>query len=331
MKFGLMPKQAGAFSDSLDQVHVGEAAGFDSCWVAEHHIQRTEEAQYWPAPLVRLSAIAAQTSTMDLVTGVLVLPLRNAVEVAEKCAVLDHISGGRLTVGVGLGYVPAEFEAYGVSPEDKSGRLVEGMQVLDQLLSSTEPVSFDGTFYSLSEWQPYPEPVQDPRPPLWMGGYGDLALKRSLRLADAWVPGFTAEIDRIADKHAKLRDFAETHAVDWEGREKPITRETVIAETSAEAHRIARDHIHQTFLEKFGGPDASHPFITPDQIADFEKLTAERFLVGSPEEIAEQIDVHRSKLDIDLICCRFHHPRMDPETVTESIQLFGDEVIPQFA
>lgn len=115
MKFGIFPTEGGSFNGLIEEARTAEAVGFDSYWVCEHHV---EGENYWPAPLVRLASIATATDDLELVTAVLLPPLHNAVELAEKCATLDQLSDGRLTIGAGLGYVQAEFEAYGIPMEE---------------------------------------------------------------------------------------------------------------------------------------------------------------------------------------------------------------------
>lgn len=113
MKFGIFPTEGGrVFEDALTKGELAERLGYDSYWINDH--QATEGENYWPAPLLRLGGVAARTESLRLVTAVLILPLYHPLHVAQRTAMLDLMSGGRVTLGVGLGYVEEEFDAFGV-------------------------------------------------------------------------------------------------------------------------------------------------------------------------------------------------------------------------
>lgn len=310
-------------------MELGEEVGFDALWATEHHVS---DDDFWPAGLERLSAAAALTD-LDLVTSLLILPLHNALNVAERAALLDDMSEGRLTIGVGLGYVQEEFEGFGVSMDDRAGRLVEGVQVLDRYLTTDgdEEFSYEGNFYDIQDWRPLTRPHQEPRPPLWMGGWGDQSLKRSVRLGDAWVPGWTADNDQIATRQEKLERFAADAGKRWSDMSKPLMQECVIAESHDEAMRLGRQHQYLAYSKEYGTDEWSHPFITKDEITDYESLAENRFLHGTPDEVIAQIEQTLEKVEADEIACRFHYPGMDHEMVMEQIELFGEEVIPSFS
>lgn len=326
MQFGFFPTEGGSFDGMITEAEVAESVGFDSCWVCEHHVSGEN---YWPAPLVRLASIATATETLDLVTAVVLPPLHNAVELAEKSATLDQLSEGRLIVGAGLGYVPEEFEAYGVPMEDRAGRLVESLQFLDQYLTSHSPITFDGDFWSVEELQPNPVPVQEPRPPIWVGGWGDLALQRATRLADAWLPGGTADLDGLLERQEKLRQLVEKTDQEWAERPHPLMREVIVAETSDRASEFVEKYLSRTYAEEYGSDDWSHPLIADEDAEDVWELADERFLVGTPAEVVEQIEEFQERMSLDHIGCRFHHPGMNHDDVRQQIELFGDEVIPE--
>ncbi|PSP82456.1 LLM class flavin-dependent oxidoreductase [Halobacteriales archaeon QS_1_68_17] len=328
MKFGFFPKEGGPdFDGVLDEVRAGEDVGFDQCWITEHH---ESEENYWAAPFTRLGAMAGVTDEIDFVTAIVVSPLHNAVELAENALVFDQISEGRFIFGTAVGYVAEEFEAYGIDMDERAGRYIEGMKLLDNYLSSDEPIDFDGEFWSLEDWQPIPPSYQDPRPTFWVGGWGDMALKRSVHLGEAWVPGGTADLDGLVERMEKLEDFADEAGQDYADIDQPLMREAIIAEDHDEAMRMGRKYLHRAYTEEYGTEEWSHPFITQEQAADFEKLADERFLVGTPDEIIEQIQQFDDRFPIDHLGCRFHFPGMSHEMVQEQIELFGNEVIPSF-
>src|SRR4030095_8019099 len=143
MKFGLGPLQAGGdFEETIRECERAEAAGFDSVWLGEHH----NSILLYPAPLVGLAAIAARTRRVRLGTGVLLLPLYHPLAVAEEAAMVDVISRGRLILGVGAGYAPEEFAAFGVSIKERGRRMDEAVPLIHQLWSE-ENVTHHGRYY----------------------------------------------------------------------------------------------------------------------------------------------------------------------------------------
>lgn len=137
-------------------------------------------------PLVLLSWIAAQTRMLELVTGVLVLPQRQTALVAKQAAELDHLSGGRLRLGVGVGWNAVEYEALGIPFIDRGQRIEEQIHLLRRLW--TEPqVSFRGRWDRIDQAGLNPGPQQRPIP-IWIGGAADAVVRRAIALGDGWMP-----------------------------------------------------------------------------------------------------------------------------------------------
>ena len=124
------------------------------------------------------AAVAAEADGMTLGTGVILLPLHQPVDLAEQLATLDVITGGRLIVGLGLGYRDVENLAMGHDPSSRVGRLVEGLQALERLWTG-EPASLDGKHFQLRDVRISMPPLQRPRPPIWLAASGDAGVKRA--------------------------------------------------------------------------------------------------------------------------------------------------------
>ena len=194
MHFGLSPIQSGGdFDATIAECERAEAAGFDSVWLGEHH----NSTLLYPAPLVGLAAIAARTRRVRLGTGVLLLPLYHPLAVAEEAAMVDVVSRGRLILGVGAGYAPEEFTAFGVSMKERGSRLDEAVPLIHRLWSE-DAVSHAGRHYRIGSATLRPRPVQRPRPPIWFAGWVEAALRRAGRLGDAWLGGPSAKLDELA-------------------------------------------------------------------------------------------------------------------------------------
>lgn len=150
--------------EQLALMRAAEALGFDSVWPAEHHFS---EYGYCASPALSLAAIARETKTLRLGTGVVVLPLNHPLRVAEDYAMLDLMSDGRVDLGVGRGYQPSEFSRYGVDQTDTRQMFDESIRIIRQAWTQ-EYVNFQGTYYQYRDVPVRPKPLQQPHPPMWM-------------------------------------------------------------------------------------------------------------------------------------------------------------------
>lgn len=170
----------------------------------------------WPAyytqvldPLVSLAFVAAVTTRIRLGVAVLNGPFYSPALLAKMLSSLDVISGGRLEAGIGLGWSRAEYQASGLSYSGRGRRLDELLACLDALLTSDKP-AFAGRFYSLpSGIVMEPKPVQQPRPPILIGGGSEAAFVRAVSLGDGWVSSSTAGLDGVSRGVSRLRALAE--------------------------------------------------------------------------------------------------------------------------
>ena len=327
MKFGIFPVEGGDRWDGVvKHCQVAEDVGFRSCWVNDH--QATEGENYWPSPLTRLTSVATGTEKLEVVTSVLILPLYHPLHIAQRAAMLDNISDGRLTLGVGLGYVEEEFEAFNVSMDERAGRMIEGLKFLDKFLRSDEPITFKCPFFEIEDWQPIPKTAQEPRPNLWVGGWGDRQISRSVKFSDAWVPGVVADITTVEDRKKKQQELIHDSDQDWETLEHPLMRECVIAESEEEVME-RKEYVHTTYKDEYGG-EFSHPLMTADSVENFDELADDRFIYGTPDQVVAQIEAMQDRFPLNHLALRFHHSGMPKNLVEDQIRLFGKEVIPAF-
>ena len=226
MKFGVMFANTGFGSSPAGAVALAQAAeagGFETLWTVEHVVVPSGyESPYpydpsgkmaggaevfdLPDPLIWLTWAAAHTERIRLATGVLVLPQRNPVVTAKELATLDHLSGGRLTLGVGAGWLAEEFAALGVPFIERGARLDEYIDVLRELWSPAndeEKSSVDGRFVSFERCIMRPRPANGTIP-IIVGGHTPVAARRAGRRGDGFFPG--ERLDRGA--HRAVRDRA---------------------------------------------------------------------------------------------------------------------------
>lgn len=211
---------------------LADRAGFESVWMPEHLVFPTRiESQYPytsdgtppinPAtplldPLILLSHIAAVTERVRLGTNIYLLPLRHPLESARMAMTLDLLSGGRLTFGIGAGWLKEEFDATGIAFDSRAARLRECVRALRVLWTESEP-EFHGRFYDFGPVKFEPKPTQKPHPPLIFGGETDAALRRAAQLGDGWY-GVRHDPRSAATRVGQLRSLR----ADSERRDLPF-------------------------------------------------------------------------------------------------------------
>ena len=181
-----------------------EDLDFDSVWVSDHIVLPRQVASIYPyspdgvpafnpdqayyEPLSVLSFLAGCTHRLRLGTHVLILPYRNPVLTAKILATLDVLSGGRIILGVGVGWMEEEAQALGFNNFAERGSITnEQIRLFKELWTKEEP-EFPGKYYQVSGVGFYPKPLQKPHPPIWIGGHTDPALRRAATLGDGWLP-----------------------------------------------------------------------------------------------------------------------------------------------
>lgn len=183
-------------------VQRAEALGFASVMIADHVIFPVVIGSRYPytvtgafpgggdalEQLALTAFVAGQTRTLRLVTSVMILPHRNPVVTAKTLATIDVLSGGRVTVGVGVGWLREEFQALGAPDFDRRGAVSDEYLRIFKTLWTQSPASFAGRFYRFDAVRCLPQPVQKPHPPIWVGGHSPAALRRAARFGDGWHP-----------------------------------------------------------------------------------------------------------------------------------------------
>jgi probable F420-dependent oxidoreductase len=320
---GLSPLQAGGdFEATIRECEQAEAAGFDSVWLGEHH----NSAILHPTPLIRLAAIASRTRRLRLGTGVLLLPLYHPLAVAEEAAMVDMISGGRLVFGVGAGYAPEEFLAFGVAIAERGSRMDEAVPLIHRLWTE-DKVTHMGKHYRVTNATVAPRPVQQPRPPIWIAGWVEPAIRRAARLGDAWLGGPSARLDELATCVRLYREARQAAGRDPRTGEVALMRYAFVAESTERARAIAGPSFIRSFEEMyFRWP---HPVVKrpPGQIT-IEQLSADRLILGDPASCVRQIERFRTELGLTHLICRISATGVPREAAQASVDLFTREVMP---
>ena len=198
-------------------------------------------------------------------------------------------------------------------------------------LWTQENVQFNGKYYQLDGGKIEPRPAQPP--PLWLGGWGELALKRAATVGDAWVPGPTAGMEKLLEAQSFYKDCLRVAGKDPQSVPTPLTREVVIAGTDDEAWEIAERHVLINYRDEYGGGDWKHPLIGGEDTARVDQIDAishNRFLVGSPDTVIRQLQKFEDAFGVDHLICRLYFPGISHEFIMEELQLLAAEVIPAF-
>jgi probable F420-dependent oxidoreductase len=193
-----------------------EAAGLESLWTGEHVVLPDPQVPPSPSPpevpfldpAVALAWVAAATTRIRLGTGIIILPQRNPLVLAKELASVDVVSGGRLTFGLGIGYLKPEFDALGVPFDDKGARSMDYLEAILAMWTRPQP-AHEGRFVRFSGIQAFPRPVQKPHPPIVIGGHTPPAFRRSVERANGWY-GFALDPDDTARCVEGLRAAAQT-------------------------------------------------------------------------------------------------------------------------
>src|SRR5579883_582312 len=214
VKFGITGINGGASSypEVLGAVaQTAEQVGFDTLWAGEHHVLATSSTRIPPTsrylnPVVALTYVAAFTHTIRLGTGVLLLPQHQPLILAKELASLDVLSGGRLIVGIGVGWAEAEFEALGVPFHERGARAEEYLAAMRAIWGQA-PAAYHGRSVSFQDVMAYPHPVQQPSPPIVVGGSAPAVLRRAIEEANGWY-GFGLDMEETSALLTQLRQAA---------------------------------------------------------------------------------------------------------------------------
>jgi probable F420-dependent oxidoreductase len=325
------------FRQTFELAAVAEEEGFDTVTIGHHHFMAGNLAD----PLTFLAAVAARTSTIRVGTGIFQLPVHNPVRVAEQVATIDQLSGGRISLGVGLGWWPLEYQVHGSDFRQRGARMEEALRIL-RLVWTEEDTSFDGRFWSFPELTVHPRPVQRPHPPLWVAGVAPAAVDRAARLGDAWLWGPVQSLAaglRCLDVYrpacAALGKPAEfvLRRYAWVGADDDQVRREVLPRYVDGLMAHWRESVEEAEEKAlFDRIDAGHR-------VPAEEIATDRLLWGSPERVVGQIERYREATGCTHVHAAFgaglpadtgQASLGDADEIAAMIRLFGREVIPAF-
>ena len=331
-KFGLMIRAQYPRGDDMVQrfdeicavARLAETLGFD-CITKGMHYGASPLGDYQQIPF--LARIMAEAPSCRLNAGVVLLSLHKPLDIAEQFATLDVMSGGRVILGVALGYRDLEFKAFGTTAGERVPRLEENLVAIKRLWTE-ERVSMEGSHFTLDDVTLGMRPVQRPHPPIWMGANADPAIRRAARLADCWYIPPHNRIDTVLRQLDVYRRELEVCDKPFPA-ELPMRREVFVAGSRAEALRLcgpALETKYRAYVQ--WGQDKPMPEGDALDLA-LEDLLKERFLIGSPDEVADGILAIVRPTGVNHLIISTHWPGMETAVAMDAMRRFAEEVMPR--
>ncbi|MBI4524371.1 MAG: TIGR03619 family F420-dependent LLM class oxidoreductase [Deltaproteobacteria bacterium] len=299
------PNETPDAGEILRYAERAEALGFESLWAWDHILLGVKPAFPILDSLSILTAIASRTNRIKLGTGILVLPLRNPVVVAKVLASLDHISKGRLILGVAAGWYAREFNAVGI-PFKQRGRLFEQNLELLLRLWTEESVTFEANGLNLREAVLLPKPYQKPRPPVLIGGYVETVLRRVARMADGWLTYFYTP-EGFIKSWTKIQAYAQEYGRDPKALTATNQLAIYVGPPKVEADAAMRQWL-----------------TTEWDVASWSDSTIEHAIRGTAEECVEQLRPHLEAGVHRIILIPYRYQ-------SEQVELIAREVIPRLS
>ncbi|MCB1741274.1 MAG: LLM class flavin-dependent oxidoreductase [Gammaproteobacteria bacterium] len=243
-----------------------ESLGFDVLGCGEHVMFHGDSANGF----ISLSVAAGATERIRLMSTITLVPLYPAALLAKLGAALDVASDGRFMLGVGVGgEFPREFQACGVPVTERGARTNEALRILHKLWTETD-VSFDGRFTTLESFSLKPLPVQKPRPPIWISGRKDVAMKRTARYGDGWLP-YMYTPEQLASSIKSIREYAEQYERDLSTFKPGVFIFTAVHEDGPTAVKMVADRLGRQYAQ------------------DFDKLVGKYALAGTPDQVKARL------------------------------------------
>lgn len=303
------------YTRALERIRVMDQTGYDAVWLAEHHF-----SGYSVCPSVHLMAmhVASMTQNLRIGTAVTLAAFYHPLRIAEEVALLDVLSGGRINWGAGRGFDPRELSVFDVPTEESTDRFREAVDIVLAAWSD-EPLDFKGRFHSFEKVDILPKPLQKPHPPAWVAASSIDAIEWAASKGYSILMDPHSAHGRIAEKLGLYRDKLANAGHAAVKREIPIARLVALAETDAEAERVARrgakwtsQYIPKQALAQFRGDGK---WVEPvDHYMD------DVIIHGSPERVIDELGRLQESIPLDYLMLSTLSDR--------TFELFTERVLP---
>ncbi len=305
--------------EAIEVVRAASTMGFAWVSIGHHWISHPT---VWPQPFPLLARLAAETGELRLKTSMLLLPLLSAVDVAENVATLDHITHGRLDVGVAIGYRERELEAAKLTRKDRVAKLEESLDVMKRLWRGDD-VTVEGRYTTLTAARMGFTPHQKPHPPLEMGAQSVGATRRAARLVDAVFFGPQIAWDDIARLVGVYRDARMSEGPRTPGRAL-ASRSLIVGASKEAARAAAHAYLERTFA-MYRGWQMQEPTMVPLQLGFDTDLDAWT-INGTAAQCVESL-VHARALGLDGVGLSIYSLPRDVDARVEYLQMIDEEIV----
>ncbi len=333
MQFGLMMRaqfppgddMQVRFQELMAQARLANQLGY-SCITNGMHYSSTPFQDYQQMPF--LCRMMAEVPDMRLNFGLILLSLHKPLDIAEQIATADVLSGGKVIFGVALGYREVEFRAFGTTQKQRVKRFEENLEAIKRLWTE-DAVDMVGSHFELQGASVPTKPLQKPHPPIWIGANADPAIRRAARLGDCWYVNPHNRIDTIV----RQTEFYK-RALDACGKpfpaEFPARREVFVASSRQEAIRLCQPFLASKYdAYHQWGQSKAMPEGDNDLGVDFDALIRDRFLLGSPDEVAEQMLKLNQATGINHLIMSVQWPGMPQSMVLDVLHMLAEDVFPK--
>lgn len=313
------------FEQCMEQVRHADRLGFSCITKGSHYAgYPLQDIQQLPF----LARAMAEGPNLRLNAGLVLLSLHKPMDIAEQLASIDVMSGGRLIFGCGLGYREVEFRGFGTTQRDRVKRFEENLVAIKRLWSEND-VEMEGSHFELMKASTSIKPAQKPHPPIWIGANADPAIRRAAKIGDCWYVNPHNRIDTIVEQTELYRRALDEYDRPFP-EEFPIRREVFVARTREEALKLCAPYLATKYkVYDSWGQGKAMPEGDNDLSLEFDDLARDRFLIGSPDEVAEQVIALHKATGVNHIIASMQWPGMDHRVSMDSMQLLSEEVFPR--
>ena len=322
-----------AYREAIELAAEANRLGFHSIWASEHH---GEADGYCPSPVVACAALAVAAPNCRIGQAVALAPLHgHPMRLAEDLSVVDNLSGGRIEIGLGQGYRPAEFEMFGWPYVRRTSAFEEALDTLEKAWTG-EPFDYQGRSYKVKAGLLRPPPVKPGRLPLWIGAAHPKARARAVRRRAGFLVAPLAELGLVEYQFKSFDEEAGRQGA--ERLPRAVMREILVGDSAADAikrHQPFIDEVYRvqykpervglSYVDKATGE--RKPLTSDNPYFMSEEFLQERWFLGTPEEIAKKIGRWQQRLNVDHMIFTPRPPGMPLKQAVDELALIAKVAI----
>ena len=320
------------FARGVEVAQAAETLGFRNVWLAEHHFSTYG---YLSRPVQLATYIAAKTKTLRVGTAVIVVPLHHPLVIAEEIATLDLLAGGRVDIGLGRGYQHYEFERFGLELNSSRARWDEAVDVL-LLAFQGKPFAYDGKLYKIPETTIFPQPLQQPHPPIWITAQSPDSVEAAVRRGfNVLTGGFGVPIERMGE-FRKLFDRVVAEVKPAQPLHVGVQRAVYVTDNEADARAAAEEarwnmRVTLSLRNQYERVEKGRAVAVPaPKEPDIDDLLDRFLVIGTPDTVIRQIKRVQDVVGITHFNCSFWFGDLEQARVLRSMERFARDVMPAF-